>query len=55
MVSVICQQEPHHQTFLMAYSKAKLKSNGNNAAFVLDDFGQENYQANVYLYTPHYI
>jgi hypothetical protein len=34
----------------MAYSKAKLKSSGDKASPVLDHFGKENYQKNVYLY-----
>jgi hypothetical protein len=38
----------------MAYSKAKLKSSGIEHLLVLDQFGQETYQTNVYLYRLYY-
>jgi hypothetical protein len=34
----------------MLHSRAKLKSSGDKAPPSLDNFGEENYEINVYLY-----
>jgi hypothetical protein len=41
-------------TFVMAYSKAKLKSSIEHL-LVLDHFGQKNYQTDVYQYGLYYV